>query len=37
LQQRLTAALTLTSEQQAQLEDILQKSRQQGLRLRDRV
>jgi HlyD family secretion protein len=35
LQQRLTAALTLTSEQRAQLEDILQKSRQQGLRLRE--
>ena len=35
LQQRLTAALTLTSEQQAQLEDLLQKSRQQSLRLRE--
>jgi len=31
----LTAALTLTSEQQAQLEDLLQKSRQQSLRLRE--
>jgi HlyD family secretion protein len=35
LQQRLTAALVLTSEQQTQLEDILQKSRQQGMRLRE--
>jgi HlyD family secretion protein len=35
LQQRLTAVLTLTHEQQAQLADILQKSRQQGLRLRE--
>jgi HlyD family secretion protein len=35
LQRRLTEALTLTSEQQTQLEDILQKVRQQGQRLRE--
>jgi HlyD family secretion protein len=35
MQRRLTETLSLTSDQQAQLEDILQKSRQQGLRLRE--
>jgi HlyD family secretion protein len=35
VQRRLTEALSLTSDQQAQLEDILQKSRQQGLQLRE--
>jgi HlyD family secretion protein len=35
LQQRLTEALALTSAQQAQLEDLLQQARQQGMRLRE--
>jgi HlyD family secretion protein len=34
-QRRLTEALALTDAQQAQLEDLLQKARQQGMRLRE--
>jgi HlyD family secretion protein len=35
IQQRLTQALALSSEQQARLEDIMQRARQQGMRLRE--
>lgn len=35
IRQRLTSALALTNEQQSQLDNILQKARQQGMRLRE--